>query len=264
MAVSTVQDLSSLEDAFHQKMSALQIMSDIRGHWGGDTVDEFEALKKELQFMQQEVSLQKKVIAQGRSDIKAAFSLLEQIQQLSSIVSHMQENLPEHLPQAGKNQSGVSGNNKSDKEKDACAGKSNSQEKAPMKGNSGKSKHIPSIQYITVEEFDGVSKYIKGRLLYEQINNAVDEVNKAIETKYSLMTRPRAKLSEFDMKIVTACKLQENKETKGFYFVVDNDIKRWSNMKLDPAGRSMLTVLRTLKRLREIRGPGSLIRYAVS
>ncbi|XP_064092844.1 centrosomal protein of 152 kDa-like [Macrobrachium nipponense] len=262
MAVSTVQDLSSLEDAFNQKMSALQIMSDIRGHWGGDTVDEFEALKKELQLMHQEVSLQKKVIAQGRSDVKAAFSLLEQIQQLSSVVSHMQENLPGHLPQTGKNQCGVSKNNKSDKEKDA--GKSTSQEKAPVKGNSGKSKQIPSIQYITVEEFDGVSKYIKGRLLYEQVNNAVDEVNKAIETKYSLMARPRAKLSEFDMKIVTAFKLQENKETKGFYFVVDNDIKRWSNLKLDPAGRSMLTVLRTLKRLREIRGPGSLIRYAVS
>ncbi|XP_068211507.1 spindle and kinetochore-associated protein 1-like [Palaemon carinicauda] len=264
MAVSTVKDLSSLEDSFHQMLSSLQIMKDIRGDWGGDTIDEFKIMNKEIQSMKQEVAIQREVVEQGRTDLKAAISLLNQFQQLASVVTHMQENLPEYLPRANKHHSGASGNIKSDKEKPVPAGKNNSQEKAQPKANSGKSKLIPSIQYITVEEFDGVSKYIKGRLQYEQVNNAVDEVNKTIETKYMLMARPRAKLSEFDMKIVNACRSQENKETKGFYFVIDNDIKRWSNMKLDPAGRSMLTVLRTLKRLREIRGPGNLIRYAVS
>ncbi|KAK7076432.1 Spindle and kinetochore-associated protein 1 [Halocaridina rubra] len=103
--------------------------------------------------------------------------------------------------------------------------------------------------------------YIRGRLQYGQINNAINEINKAIETKYALVARPRAKISEFDMKIVTSCRQHENKETKGLYFVVNSDIKRLSNMRLDTAGRTILTILRMLKRLREIRGPGNLIRY---
>ena len=48
----------------------------------------------------------------------------------------------------------------------------------------------------------------------------------------------------------------------GLHFVVDSDIKRWSSLKMDTAGKSLLTLLRTLKRLREVRGPASLVRYA--
>lgn len=59
------------------------------------------------------------------------------------------------------------------------------------------------------------SRYIRGRLQYTQVNTAVDEVNKALEAKYTLLSRPRAKLSELNMKIVSECRRQENKETKG-------------------------------------------------
>merc|ERR1739842_162766 len=108
-----------------------------------------------------------------------------------------------------------------------------------------------------------MGRYIRGRLQYDQVNNIVDKLNKTMETKYTLLRRPRAKASDFEMKLIAGCKKHENNETKGLYFVVDEDLKRWSSLKLDPAVRSMLTVLRTLKRLREVRGPGSLVRYAV-
>ncbi|ROT63362.1 hypothetical protein C7M84_018767 [Penaeus vannamei] len=138
-----------------------------------------------------------------------------------------------------------------------------SQEKQAPKKDSGKSSQTPTISYVTVKEFNDVPKYIRGRLQYDQINLAVDEVNKTLETKYALLRRPRAKLSDVDMKVAMGCRQQENQETKGLYFVVDNDIKRWSSLKLDSNGRSIMTALRTLKRIREVRGPGNLVRYAV-
>lgn len=62
-------------------------------------------------------------------------------------------------------------------------------------------------------------RYIRGRLQYTQVNAAVVEINKALETKYNLLSRPRAKLSELNMKIVGECQRQENKETKGLRVV---------------------------------------------
>ena len=49
----------------------------------------------------------------------------------------------------------------------------------------------------------------------------------------------------------------------GLHFIVDDDLRRWTSLRLDTAGRATLTVLRTLRRIREIRGPGAFMRYAV-
>ncbi|KAK7070446.1 Spindle and kinetochore-associated protein 1 [Halocaridina rubra] len=251
--VDTLVDIGPLEECLHQKVSALKISMDIRGGWGEDTVGEIEDLNRELESMRSNVNSLKETVTQAKRDLASAYALLKRLQELSCVALHMKENLPRHLPSAGASC------HKGSKEK-AASNNAERQEKASKTG-CGKSKKIQTIQYISINEFESISKYIRGRLQYEQINNAINELNKAIETKYALMSRPRAKISEFDMRIVTSCRHHENKETKGLYFVVDSDIKRWSNMRLDTAGRTILTILRTLKRLREIRGPGNLIRY---
>lgn len=42
----------------------------------------------------------------------------------------------------------------------------------------------------------------------------------------------------------------------GLYFIVEADIKDFSNLKLDGVARSIFTILRHVGRLREIRGGG--------
>lgn len=64
-------------------------------------------------------------------------------------------------------------------------------------------------------------RYIRGRIQYTQVNTAVEEVNKALEAKYTLLSRPRAKLSEMSMKIVSECRRQVNEESKGTTSVLD-------------------------------------------
>lgn len=47
----------------------------------------------------------------------------------------------------------------------------------------------------------------------------------------------------------------------GEHFIVDGDIKEFTNFKMDSVGRSVLTILRHVGRIKEIRG-GKLTRYA--
>ena len=48
----------------------------------------------------------------------------------------------------------------------------------------------------------------------------------------------------------------------GLHYVVEGDIKEFTNLKMDSVGRSLLTILRHCQRLKEVRG-GGLTRYAI-
>ena len=57
-------------------------------------------------------------------------------------------------------------------------------------------------------------------------------------------------------------KALETRETKGLYFVVADDLKASDSLKSESSRRSIFTILRHLQRIREIRGPGPILRYA--
>ncbi|XP_071545992.1 SKA complex subunit 1-like [Panulirus ornatus] len=261
--VNSSETLTMLDVGFRNKIDNLQICADLRGHWREDTVAELEHLGSELQALHQDVVKYKCILSHAKKDIQASHALLEQMQQLSVRLTHMKNNLPAHLPRPTAPTYDVSVPSSTTKKMNVNKENIHPDCQAPARIGQSKAKQIPVIDYVTVEEFESVSKYLRGRLQYDQINNAVDQVNKTLETKYALMSRPRSKVSEIDMRIVTACKRQENQETRGLHFVVDDDIKRWSRLKMDSTGRSQLTLLRTLKRVREVRGPGNIVRYAV-
>lgn len=122
---------------------------------------------------------------------------------------------------------------------------------------------VPKIQYLTLDEFSEVPKYIKNRLSYDQVNMTVDELHKVMVAKYKLLATPRSSLGEPAMKKYKAFKSQENDETAGHYFIVDEDIRSFGGgLKLDSACRSVLTILRHCGRLKESRG-GGIARYIV-
>ena len=58
-------------------------------------------------------------------------------------------------------------------------------------------------------------------------------------------------------------KSQECRETKGFYFVVAEDLRSCPSLKAESHRRTVFTILRHCQRIREIRKPGSGVRYAV-
>ena len=61
------------------------------------------------------------------------------------------------------------------------------------------------ITPVTPEEFDTIPKYMKGRLSAEKINEAIDELNRALSEKYKLLRQPVTKLTDDMQRRVRVC-----------------------------------------------------------
>merc|ERR1712024_33590 len=61
-----------------------------------------------------------------------------------------------------------------------------------------------------------------------------------------------------------AMKALESRETKGHHFIVADDLKNCPSFKSEAARRTVFSLLRHVKCVVEIRGPGSIVRYAAA
>ena len=59
-------------------------------------------------------------------------------------------------------------------------------------------------------------------------------------------------------------KALESKDTKGYHFIVADDLKNCPSFKSEGARRAIFSVLRHVKCIVEIRGPGGIVRYAAA
>ncbi|KAH9524684.1 Spindle and kinetochore-associated protein 1 [Bulinus truncatus] len=117
------------------------------------------------------------------------------------------------------------------------------------------------LRFLTVQEFEGVPKYIKGRLTYDKVNQIIEQLDQAYRDKYKILGQKKATLSDLNRKRCEIYRSQESKDTKGIHFIVEKDVTEFTNLKLDISARNTLTILRHCGLIHEIRG-GSIVRYA--
>ena len=67
-----------------------------------------------------------------------------------------------------------------------------------------------------------------------------------------------------DISSKQAMKALESRETKGYHFIVADDLKNCPSFKSEAARRTIFSLLRHVKCVVEIRGPGSIVRYAAA
>ncbi|XP_054243370.1 spindle and kinetochore-associated protein 1 [Indicator indicator] len=118
------------------------------------------------------------------------------------------------------------------------------------------------VSLITVEEFKDVPAYMKGRITCEQINSSVNEINKALETKYKILQQSLKSMNTATRKHYHRFKEEETKDTKGEFFFVEADIREFTHQKTDRRFYVILNILRHCQRLREVRG-SNLVRYVI-
>ncbi|KAJ1210789.1 hypothetical protein NDU88_006151 [Pleurodeles waltl] len=167
---------------------------------------------------------------------------------------HLKENIPPHLPKKTKN----------------CAADLKAQsvettrfeEHVPDKKPAKAKKPIKEMELITVQEFESIPAYMKNRLTYDQINSFIEEINKAVVGKYKILHQPPKSMSSNVRKLYYRFQEEETKDTKGQYFIVDQDIKEFTQLKVDKRFHGMLNILRHCQRLREVRGKG-IVRYTI-
>lgn len=121
---------------------------------------------------------------------------------------------------------------------------------------------IPSILYVTLDEFEKVPKYMKGRVTYEKLNAFIDIINSVISQKYAIFKKKKSTLKKHDADLWNEFYKQELKETKGLFFCVGKDFNNFSGFTLDKMSLNMMTILRHCGRIRELR-TGGILRYIV-
>ncbi|NWV67905.1 SKA1 protein, partial [Malurus elegans] len=167
---------------------------------------------------------------------------------------HLLEHIPPYLPKPTQNCIAVP----TVKHEEQTKVVKNESVKKPAK----ETKLIKEVALITTEEFESVPTYMKGRLTYDQINAVVQEINKAVVGKYNIMYQPWKSMSVPARNLYHRFMEEENKDTKGVFFIVEADIKEFTQLKLDKRFHSILSILRHCQRLKEVRS-SKLIRYVI-
>ncbi|XP_063816316.1 spindle and kinetochore-associated protein 1 isoform X2 [Pseudophryne corroboree] len=167
--------------------------------------------------------------------------------------SHLNDNIPPHLPKKGPSSHVAPGKETMVEEKVIVPEPT----KKPVK-----EKLIKEMELITVQEFGSVPAYMKNRLTYEQINSLIEEINKAVVGKYKILRQTSKTLNNTSKKQVVRFKEEETKDTKGQFFIVEQDIKEFTQVKVDKRFHGILSILRHCHRLRELRGKG-IVRYVI-
>ncbi|NXA34680.1 SKA1 protein, partial [Eudromia elegans] len=121
---------------------------------------------------------------------------------------------------------------------------------------------IKEAALITTEEFENVPVYMRGRLTYDQINAVIQDINKAVISKYKILHQPLKSMNVAVRNLYHRFLEEETKDTKGEFFIVEADIKEFTQLKVDRRFHSILNVLRHCHRLREVRG-SRLVRYVI-
>nr|XP_040019653.1 spindle and kinetochore-associated protein 1 [Gasterosteus aculeatus aculeatus]XP_040019654.1 spindle and kinetochore-associated protein 1 [Gasterosteus aculeatus aculeatus]XP_040019655.1 spindle and kinetochore-associated protein 1 [Gasterosteus aculeatus aculeatus] len=207
---------------------------------------EFVALEKLLEEFE-------KCVGRQRERLKQLKELEESFQKNLQDVQHIQENVPVHMPKkkcpANGGEPVVTQNN----------------DVQPVLSENAKKttkSFVREMEVITMQEFESIPQYMKGRVPYDQLNAAVQSLNAAVSAKYKILHQSAKSLNNQTRKQRQRFKDQETKETKGHFFVVEDDIREFTRMKADKRFQGILNMLRHSQRLRELRG-GGVVRYVL-
>jgi hypothetical protein len=124
-----------------------------------------------------------------------------------------------------------------------------------------------NIGLLSEEEFEQVPKYLKGRLTATKINSFIQYFNRFLAEKYGILFRSNpAKLSIDQRQKFFEWKAAELEELGGRIFLTEADFKAKNgqgHFKFDQVARNILTILRQVGRIKEVRSSG-IIRYVIN
>lgn len=242
--------MSELEDIshhIHDRISSIQRMLDL------SVVDlpqnKIKKLGQELFVLERLLEDFEKCVGQQKEQLKHLKELDRLFQKDLEDAQHLQDNIPAHMPRrkGPANEPVINQNEAADAQS------------VPL-DNVKKTKTIREMEFITMPEFESIPQYMRGRVSYDQLNAAVQSINTTVTAKYKILHQSVKTLNNHARKLHQRFKDQETKDTKGQYFVVEDDIREFTQMKVDKRFQGILNMLRHCQRLRELRG-GGLTRY---
>ncbi|NXO27257.1 SKA1 protein, partial [Cisticola juncidis] len=249
---------SSLEDLcfhFNEKISYIKKCILLRD------IGENECYKPVLHKIQNEVIFLHELLNKMETEVKQQAKLKDLLKEMKKAAEreqkeaqHLLEHIPPYLPKPTQSCITVPTAKQE--------GQTKAVEPKPAKKPAKETKPIKEAALITMEEFESIPMYLKGRITYDQINAVVQQLNKAVVDKYKILYQPLRSMSAPVRNLYHRFMEEETKATKGVFFIVEADIKEFTGLKLDKRFHSILNILRHCQRVREVRGSG-LIRYVI-
>mmetsp|Transcript_37847 Transcript_37847/g.113139 ORF Transcript_37847/g.113139 Transcript_37847/m.113139 type:complete len:330 (-) Transcript_37847:174-1163(-) len=128
------------------------------------------------------------------------------------------------------------------------------------------------IDLVTESELNSVSKSIRGRITLAVINDAVVDVEKACQNKYTILAREGGRQGGRQMlmtkqyrQLLAAHQSTEVDEHKSHYWIEEDTLRNSCAFFRtgESTARAILSILRTLKRLKQVCGKHSQVTYIV-
>lgn len=111
----------------------------------------------------------------------------------------------------------------------------------------------PPLWYVTADELDSLSSYMRGRLTLEKVNAAINDMSTYAEANAQLISAPKKKLADNIWgRALELRDISMKEAVRGKHFFLETDMKGPA-LKLDNTGKAILTVLRHLGRISETR-----------
>ncbi|CAL9156563.1 unnamed protein product [Musa hybrid cultivar] len=247
--------LDALVSSFHTRIVELQELVIARNMYPSTSMSDLSAVDATLKTMESQIQAIKDRLQEERNAIPKAKKLIDLSQRQQRKLQHMLAHMP---PSMIKNQSRSVQNPSSslvpdDSGPDTLHEPCHLKEEpvAMLKGKKGPS---PAPRwYISAEELDSLSSYMRGRLTLDKVNIAINEIAMYAEANSHLVSCPKKKLAEDTWeKALELRDIATTEAVKGKHFFLETDIKG-PGLKLDNTGKAILTVLRHLGRILEAR-----------
>ncbi|GLI68353.1 hypothetical protein VaNZ11_012756 [Volvox africanus] len=234
------------KELFHQDISGLE--ASVRA-----LEDQFSSLKA---FVQRELSAVAKVEA-----------LIDASRIQSEHLNVIATNLPARLPRPASSSvqgislasAGMGGLGPGQLDGLKSGGPTGGIVMAPTAGDdAGRRRKEAPRWYVAEREFEAVSSYLRGRLQPDKVNSALDELAGHAQNNSKLIAAVKGggnKLAPADRKRATELlhSVATKDGVKGHYWFLESDLRDGIAIKLDKTGKSILTLLRHLGRLQEVR-----------
>lgn len=259
--------LDSLISSFNKRVSELQELVIARNMYPASSVPDLTAIDAALSSMELQVQSIKDRLREETEAVPKAKKLIEASLKQQEKLQKMCVYAPSsHFPDkttmlnSDINRCLLQENVKKHEQSSALRSLQSEEEVSVLPKEKKGRGSSPPLWYITVDELNSLSSYMRGRLTLEKVNAAVNDMASYAEANAHLVSAPKQKLAENLWE--KALKLRDIVTTgavKGKHFFLETDMKG-PTLKLDNTGKAILTVLRHLGRVSETRiGPNRVI-----
>ncbi|XP_057980219.1 spindle and kinetochore-associated protein 1 homolog [Malania oleifera] len=246
--------LDSLISSFNSRIAELQELVIGRNMYPASSIADLSAVDAALKAMELQVQAIKDRLREETRAIPKAKKLIDASLRQQKILQSMSLHVPSHLAEratilnAEPNSLFPETSNK-----DPNCGSLKQEVEPAVLPKEKKSRASPPLWYVTADELDSLSSYMRGRLTLDKVNAAIGDMATYAEANAQLISAPRKKLTENILeKALELRDIATTEAVKGKHFFLETDIKG-PTLKLDNTGKAILTVLRHLGRISETR-----------